>query len=64
MRKYINDEGDNTYAILFTQRELNLISSLVTIHIKRLEGLIEEQPSKLPTHKEWMYNLEDKLEDL
>lgn len=60
----INDRGEKLVAVALTEKEINLLSSLVTVHIKRLEGLIEEQPATLPTHKEWMYELEDKLEDL
>lgn len=60
----INDKGERLVALALTEKEIHLLSSLVTIHIRRLEGLIEEQPSTLPTHKNWMYDLEDKLEDL
>ena len=60
----LNDKGEQLYAIALTEKEANLLSSLVTLHIHRLESLIEEQPSALPTHKEWMYDLEDKLEEL
>tara|TARA_R100001463_G_scaffold132744_1_gene193621 strand:+ start:304 stop:492 length:189 start_codon:yes stop_codon:yes gene_type:complete len=60
----INDKGERLVAVALTEKETHLLSSLVTIHIRRLEGLVEEQPATLPTHKEWMYKLEDKLEDL
>lgn len=60
----INDKGEKLVAVALTEKEIHLLSSLVTIHIRRLEGLIEEQPATLPTHKNWMYDLEDKLEDL
>lgn len=60
----INDKGEKLVAVALTEKEIHLLSSLVTVHIKRLEGLIEEQPATLPTHKNWMYSLEDKLEEL
>lgn len=60
----INDRGEKLVAVALTEKEIHLLSSLVTVHIKRLEGLIEEQPATLPTHKNWMYDLEDKLEEL
>lgn len=59
-----NDKGEKLVAVALTEKEIHLLSSLVTLHIHRLESLVEEQPSTLPTHKEWMYDLEDKLEDL
>lgn len=62
MRTYQNDNKETVYAIHFTAKEMALLSSLVTHHIRTLEGLIEEEPPVLPTHKEWMYLLEDKLE--
>lgn len=60
----INDKGEKLVSMALTEKEVHLLSSLVTIHIRRLEGLVEEQPATLPTHKQWMYDLEDKLEDL
>lgn len=62
MRTYINDNKETIHAIYFTQKELALMSSLVTHHIKTLEMLIDTEPQQLPSHKEWMYSLEDKLE--
>jgi len=61
MRPYINDEGEDMYASVFSNRELALLSSLVTTHIKTLEGLMPEGKPGLPSHKRWMYKLEDKL---
>ena len=62
--KRINDKGEELSTVALTEKEIHLLSSLVTLHIHRLESLVEKQPSALPTHKEWMYDLEDKLEDL
>ena len=62
--KIKNDNGEDLFPLHLTEKEIGLLSSLVTIHIHRLESLVETQPAKLPTHKEWMYDLEDKLEDL
>lgn len=56
-----NDRGEKLIPFHLTENELHLVSSLVTLHIHRLEGLIEEQPPVLPSHKKWMYELEDKL---
>lgn len=61
MRTHINDEGEEVHAALFTTKELALLSSLVTTHIKTLEGLMPEGKPGLPSHKQWMYILEDKL---
>ncbi len=61
MRKYINDNGEEMQVATFTNRELALLSSLVTTHIKTLEGLMPEGRPGLPSHKQWMYTLEDKL---
>lgn len=61
MRTYVNDEGEDVHAALFTTKELALLSSLVTTHIKTLEGLMPEGKPGLPSHKQWMYILEDKL---
>lgn len=62
MRTYINDNKEMIYAMHFTEREMALLSSLITHHIKTLEGLIDTEPQQLPDHKQWMYSLEDKLE--
>jgi len=62
MRSYINDNKETIYAIHFTEKELALMSSLVTHHIKTSEMLIDTEPQQLPDHKEWMYLLEDKLD--
>jgi hypothetical protein len=62
MRTYMNDNKETIYAIHFTEKELALMSNLVTHHIKTLEMLIDTKPQQLPPHKEWMYLLEDKLE--
>lgn len=61
MRTYINDEGEEVQVAYFTTREIALLSSLVTTHIKTLEGLMPEGKPGLPSHKQWMYLLEDKL---
>lgn len=57
----INDKGEELYAIALTNKEIALLSSLVTTHIKTLEGLMPEGKPGLPPHKKWMYTLEDKL---
>ena len=62
--KIRNDKGEKLVAVALTKKEIKLLSSLVTLHVHRLESLVEKQPSALPTHKEWMYDLEDKLDDL
>lgn len=61
MRKYINDNGEEVVAILLEEKEIALIQSLLDTHIKTLEGLMPEGKPGLPQHKQWMYNLEDKL---
>lgn len=61
MRTFKNDQGEEMHAALFSTRELALLSSLVTTHIKTLEGLMPEGKPGLPSHKQWMYILEDKL---
>lgn len=61
MRKFINDSGEEVVAILLEKRELALFQSLLNTHIKTLEGLMPEGKPGLPIHKQWMYNLEDKL---
>lgn len=62
MRTKKNSYGDNVYANYYTEKEMALISSLVTHHIKTLEGLLDDGHVSLPEHKKWMYELEDKLE--
>lgn len=62
--KMVNDKGETLVAVALTNKEIKLLSSLVTLHVHRLESLVDTQPSALPTHKEWMYDLEDKLDDL
>ena len=61
MRTFINDSGEEVVAILLEKRELALFQSLLNTHIKTLEGLMPEGKPGLPQHKQWMYNLEDKL---
>ena len=57
-----NDNGEQLFPFHLTENEVNLIAGLVTLHIRRLEGLMEEQPPVLPSHKKWMYDLEDKIQ--
>ena len=61
MRTFKNDQGEEMHATLLSTKELALLSSLVTTHIKTLEGLMPEGKPGLPSHKQWMYILEDKL---
>ena len=48
--------------IKLTQREIRLLGSLLTHHIKNMEGLLDQGQIEFPEHKKWFYDLEDKLE--
>lgn len=58
-----DSNGNYVYANYYTEKEIALMSSLVTHHIKTLEGLLDNGEVALPDHKKWMYELEDKLEN-
>jgi len=62
MRTKKDSNGNDVYANYYTEKEIALMSSLVTHHIKTLEGLLDNGELALPDHKKWMYELEDKLE--
>jgi hypothetical protein len=62
MRTKKDSNGNDVYANYYTEKEIALMSSLVTHHIKTLEGLLDNGEVVLPDHKKWMYELEDKLE--
>jgi hypothetical protein len=62
MRTKKDSNGNDVYANYYTEKEIALMSSLVTHHIKTLEGLLDNGGVALPDHKKWMYELEDKLE--
>lgn len=62
MRQFVNDDGENVFALLLTDKERALASSLVNDHIRRIESVIEQNPPILPDKFKWMYNLEDKLQ--
>ena len=62
MRTKKDSNGNDVYANYYTEKEIALMSSLVTHHIKTLEGLLDNGEVELPDHKKWMYELEDKLE--
>lgn len=50
--------------IRLTEREVTLISNLVNHHIRSHESLIEHEPRELPKHKHWLYDLEDKIDEI
>jgi hypothetical protein len=60
-------ERKDEYPIMLTAREVGLLLSLLTQHIRILESLGECKGrggiERLPDHKEWFYRLEDSLED-
>lgn len=64
MRITIDGNGDNLHPIRLTEREISLLGSLVTHHIRNLEGLLDDGQIELPEHKKWFYELEDKLDEL
>ena len=55
------------YPVMLTAREVGLLLSLLTQHIRILESLGEcsgaGEIERLPAHKEWFYTLEDSLDD-
>ena len=62
MRARLNDNGDELYSMALTEKEIKLLGSLLTHHIKNLEGLLDDGHITLPEHKKWFYELEDKLD--
>jgi len=55
-------EREDEHPVMLTAREIGLLGSLLTHHIKNMEGLLDQGQIELPEHKKWFYDLEDKLE--
>ena len=51
------------YPLHLRPQEVRLLGSILTHHIKNLEGLLDQGQTSLPEHKNWFYELEEIIDD-